>query len=59
MKSWFETPDGLEWMRGRAHMYAAKGIGEEQCDDKAGDAEGAGPAKTKTKKMEATTKKNK
>ena len=61
MKSWFDSPDGLEWMRNRAKMYASKSIDEEECDDKdegAGPAK-MGPAKTKTKKTEATTKRRK
>ena len=61
MKSWFDSPDGLEWMRNRAEMYASKSIDEEECDDKdegAGPAK-TGPAKTKTKKTEATTKRRK
>ena len=40
-KSWFDSPDGLEWMSNRAKMYASKSIDEEECDDK---DEGAGPA---------------
>ena len=59
MKSWFETPDGLEWMRSRAQMYASKSMDEEQCDDTVGDTKDAGHAKTKAKNMEATTKRNK
>ena len=53
MKSWFESPDGLEWMRSRARMHASMD-GEEE-DDAAGAAAGS----VKTKKMEANTTKRK
>ena len=53
MKTWFESPDGLEWMRSRARMHASMD-GEEE-DDAAGAAAGS----VKTKKMEATTTKRK
>ena len=53
MKSWFESPDGLEWMRSRAGMYASKGIEEEEEDDDS-DAAGATVVNLKTKKGTTT-----